>query len=262
MEFYTLASGSSGNASLLRTEGCCILIDAGISCRRICKALQTLSLTVADVDAILLTHSHRDHIAGLPVLCKRCHAPIYATAETFSLLQLPALHPITAQQSFTVGDVEILPLATAHDVAGSVGFRFDSPDGSMGYLTDTGHVPAEALRSLLGVELAVLEANHDVNVLLCGAYPYSLKRRILSDHGHLSNESAGHCAVTLAKHGTGQIVLAHLSRENNTPELAWQTVQSVLQEANCSVQLSVAPRDIQSEVYLICKKSPSCASGS
>ena len=260
MEFYTLASGSSGNCTLVRAGGAMLLFDAGISCRRIERSLRTLGLTLSDLTAVFLTHEHADHIGGLATLCKKCSAPIYASRGMTHLLTCPAV-PFTAGGAVTLGACTVRSFSTSHDAIDPVGYRVDGPDGSFGLLTDTGYVTDAAAETLDGVDLLLLEANHDVETLQYGPYPYFLKRRILGDEGHLSNDAAAAFALRAAERGTRDILLAHLSQENNTPEMAEYAVARALQAAGRTVRLGVAPRDTMSEVHL-CKKSPSFASES
>ena len=260
MEFYTLASGSSGNSTLVRTDGAVLLFDVGISCRRIEQSLRTLGLTLADLTAVFLTHEHTDHISGLATLYKKCSAPIYVSRGMAHLLTCPAV-PFTAGSAVELDCCTVRSFSTSHDAIDPVGYRVDGSEGSFGLLTDTGYVTDAAAETLDGVELLLLEANHDVETLQYGPYPYFLKRRILSDEGHLSNDAAAVFALRAAEHGTHDILLAHLSKENNTPEMAEYAVARALQAAGRTVRLGVAPRDTMSEVHL-CRKSPSFASES
>ena len=252
---HTLASGSSGNALLLSWEGGHILVDAGISCRRISRSLETLGLSLGDLDALCVTHTHSDHISGLATLLKHTDCPVWATAPAGRdlLRRLAGLEDRLreAAGSFAVGDCAVSAFPTAHDAPGSCGYRFDTPDGGVGVLTDSGLVTAEAEAVLPGVALAVLEANHDVEALRSGPYPYFLKERILGPGGHLRNEDAAAFAVTLAAAGAREIVLAHLSRENNTPAMALRAVETALSAAGLSPRLSAAPRDCLSGAYVL-----------
>lgn len=251
---YTLASGSSGNALLLSWAGGRLLVDAGISCRRIAKSLQTLGLDLQDLDAICITHTHSDHISGLQTLLKHTDCPVYATppAGRDLLRRLVLLEDrLEDAAAFSVGDCAVRAFHTSHDAPGSCGYRFDTPDGSVGLLTDSGFVTPEAEAVLPGVSLAVLEANHDVEALRSGAYPYYLKARILGPTGHLRNEDAAAFAVTLAAAGAQEIVLAHLSRENNTPAMALRAVETALNAAGFNPRLSAAPRDRLSGAYVL-----------
>lgn len=254
---HTLASGSSGNALLLSCGETHLLLDAGISCRRILKSLEALGLTAADLDAILITHTHGDHISGLATLIKRCQAPIYASEATARGLAYrvagiePLLRPFVPGAALSIGDCRITTFPNSHDAEGATGYRLDTADGGVGLLTDSGCVTEEAAEALPGVDLMVLEANHDVETLRSGPYPYHLKKRILGEEGHLSNEDAAAFAVTLAESGTSQFVLAHLSRENNTPAMAFNAVERSLSAAGLSPALSVAPRDDLSPAHTV-----------
>ena len=256
---HTLASGSSGNALLFSCGSTHLLVDAGISCRRITRSLEALDLTPADLTAILITHTHVDHISGLQTLLKRTDCPVCATSQTLGALaqRLPALEPrsmvLTGPES--LGEVLVTPFPTSHDAPGSCGFRLDGTGGSAGILTDTGYVTEEAAAVLPGVDLAVLEANHDVETLRSGPYPYYLKQRILGAEGHLSNEDAARFAVMLAQQGAGEILLAHLSRENNTPAMAQRAVETALSAAGLDPVLSVAPRDLMSAPHPVYRRA-------
>ena len=252
---HTLASGSSGNALVLDWGGGRILVDAGISCRRICQGLNTLGLTPEDLDAICITHTHGDHVSGLRILLKRTDCPVFASEPAaWELLERAAGvkdRLDTAEGPFSVRDCTVTPFPTSHDAPGSRGYRFDTPDGGFGLLTDSGVVTPEAAEVLPGAALAVLEANHDVEALQSGPYPYYLKKRILGPGGHLCNEDAAAFAVTLAAAGAREIVLAHLSKENNTPTMALRTVETALSAAGLCPRLSAAPRDTLSDAYVL-----------
>ena len=261
MEFYTIASSSAGNAALVCHEDTHILIDAGVSCRRITQSLAALDLTLEDIDAILITHEHIDHVRALGTLQKKCAVPLYASRGTAAALDYPAerVHAFTPGDALTVGSLRALPFRTSHDARESVGYRIESDDGSLAVLTDTGYITDEAHDLALGADTLLLEANHDVEMLTAGPYPYPLKRRILGEYGHLSNEAAAEFAVECVRAGTSDILLAHLSGENNTPSLAEYAVGRALQAKGLSVRLAAAPRDTISEVH-ICRRSPSFAS--
>ncbi|MBQ7713540.1 MAG: MBL fold metallo-hydrolase [Oscillospiraceae bacterium] len=261
MECYTLASSSSGNAALIRGGGAAVLLDAGISARRIAQSLARLGMTPDELDAVLVTHEHTDHVGGLATLTKHCAVPVYASRGTARLLRCEAsrLRIFDAGDAFAVGGLEIRTFRTSHDAADSVDYRIDAPDGSFGALTDTGYVTEDAARVLTGVELLLLEANHDVGTLQSGPYPYHLKRRILGEHGHLSNDAAAEFALHCARHGARDVLLAHLSAENNTPAMAEYAVARRLQAAGCPVRLGVAPRDTISEAHTVCRASLSFA---
>jgi phosphoribosyl 1,2-cyclic phosphodiesterase len=260
---HTFASGSSGNALLLSCGRTHLLVDAGISCRRITASLRELGLILEEVSAVLITHSHTDHVSGLRTLLKRTRFPVFATAQTGRdlsgrLVDLEGrLAEVPLGQPFSLGDVTVTAFPTSHDAPGSCGYRFDTTDGGVGILTDTGYVTPEAEAVLPGVDLAVLEANHDVETLRSGPYPYYLKERVLGSQGHLCNEDAARFAVTLASAGASEIVLAHLSLENNTPAMARNAVETALSAGGLSPTLSVAPRDVLGKAHMV-RRSAVC----
>lgn len=257
---HTIASGSSGNAALVEREGVCLLVDAGISCRRITAALAELGRTPAELSGVLITHTHSDHIAGLQTLLKRWGGPVFASEEACTDLRrrLPGaegrLVPFAPRHRFSVDGCEVDPFSTSHDAPGPVGFRI----GPVGVLTDTGYVTDAAAETVCGAPLLLLEANHDVEMLRGGPYPYYLKRRILGEQGHLSNEAAARFAAESCRAGTAEIVLAHLSQENNTPAAALAAVSAALEREGLSPALSVAPRESVSVRYeaaeVVCRR--------
>ncbi len=247
MRIVTFASGSSGNCALLSAGETHILFDAGISMRRIRAALARQCLTPQEITAVFITHAHSDHTAGLRTWAKQCAVPIYASAETAAVLRREMPELTIRLRAFDVqdcvepgGGLAVLPFPTMHDAPGSVGYTVCDGETRFGLCTDLGCVTDEVYDALCGVQGAVLEANHDVELLKNGPYPYPLKRRILSDRGHLSNEACGSLAAALVRSGMTRIVLGHLSRENNRPELALRTVQGFVGE---NVELRAAPPD-------------------
>lgn len=262
---HTLASGSEGNAAVISADGVHILVDAGISARRIETALKGLGYPPDTLAAVFITHTHSDHTAGLRVLLKHTGASVYASPAVCAelLRQIPGsaslLRPLCPGDRREMDGLTATAFATSHDAPGSMGYRFDCGGASAGFLTDTGYVTAEAEEILAGVELLLLESNHDVQLLQNGPYPYPLKQRILSDRGHLSNNAAAEFACRMADRGTRQFVLAHLSRENNTPGLALETVGRALRCGGFEdVRLTAAPRAECSEAYIaegaLCRK--------
>ena len=211
---------------------------------------------------ILVTHDHTDHISGVRVLAKQLRLPIYATAGTLESLAGTVeagtqLIPLEEEQE--IAGMGISPFATQHDAPDSCGFRIEAGSRTIGFATDLGAVTATVWAHLLGCHLAVLESNYEDSVLMNCTYPYYLKQRILGECGHLSNETAAEFAVECVRAGTSDILLAHLSDENNSPQLAEYTVGRALQSSGLSVRLAAAPRDTISEVH-ICRRSPSFAS--
>ena len=246
MRVITFASGSGGNCALVSAGDTHILLDAGISCRRIREQLSLTGLAPENLSAILITHEHSEHISGLSTLAKRCLAPIFAPPAVARALErsvpgaLPVLRAVNAGEPFPLGSVTVRAFHTPHDTPESVGWRLDdSLGGSFALATDMGCVTEEIREGLLGAETVLIEANHDPDLLRAGPYPYPLKRRILSDRGHLSNADSALLAAFLAARGTRYIILGHLSRENNTPELAFRTVSAAL--AGSPARLFVAP---------------------
>ena len=227
MEFYTLASSSAGNAALVCHENTHILIDVGISCRRITQSLAALSLTLDDLDGILITHEHIDHVRALGTLQKKHAIPLYASFGTAAAISYPApyLHAFAADETFTIKDLQIRSFRTSHDAKESVGYRIESSDGSLAVLTDTGFITDDAHDAALGADMLLLESNHDVIMLKNGGYPYYLKQRILGNRGHLSNENSGRLLSRVLHDNLKKVILGHLSQENNLPELAYETVR-------------------------------------
>ena len=255
MEIFTLASGSAGNCTLVTEGETAVLIDAGISARRITTALSQLGLSAAQLSGILITHEHTDHVCGLKTLLKQYEIPIFAPRTVanhlcWSIAGLEAyLGLLIPGQDEQLGALSVLPFRTPHDTPESVGYRLTGANASFGLCTDLGHVNQEVLEGLSGVDAALIEANHDPDMLKNGPYPAMLKRRILSEHGHLSNEACGQLAAALFENGASSIVLGHLSRENNSPVLARETVCTALTQAGAdlghSVFLTAAPEKEQ-----------------
>ncbi len=234
MRFCNIASGSSGNCTYIGDEATHLCVDAGISGKRIEQGLNELGLTTADMNGILVTHEHTDHISGLGVVSKRYRIPIYATKGTIGAIKsMPAFSAIPDElffeiepdKPFEIGDFRIRPVRISHDAADPVGFRLDNNGRSVGVLTDLGTYDDYIIDSMKGCSTVMLEANHDVNMLQVGPYPYRLKKRILGDRGHLSNDSCGRLLVELLSDRLQNIILGHLSQENNLAELAYETVR-------------------------------------
>jgi len=258
MQICTLASSSSGNSALLIHEQIRLLIDAGISLRRLSKSMKEINISLEDLDGILITHEHSDHICGLPMICKKYSIPVFAPAGVaegileFNHELEPFLQIIPVGIPFSLGNVTISAFHTPHDVRESVGYRITANKRVFAIATDLGHVSAEVLTALIGTDTVILEANHDANMLKTGPYPFSLKKRILSDYGHLSNRMCGILAKRLYEEGTKCIILAHMSKENNTPDLAYAAVDDALRQAGAvpgeNVSLLVAPRSEHSKL--------------
>lgn len=260
LTFQTFASGSSGNAALLSQGETHVLIDMGISCRRTVQALGALGLKPEALAAVCVTHEHRDHVAGLDTFVKKYRTPIFCSAGTARQLSYRVagieaqLVPFTCGDVLTVGELTVRTFPLSHDASDGAGYRFDGGTGSLGVLTDTGYITEEARNALLGVDFLMLEANHDVECLRSGPYPYALKERVLGACGHLSNDAAAWFARETAGRGTSQILLAHLSAENNTPAMAKNAVGRALAAAGYRGTLSVAPRSEAGPVYRVARQ--------
>lgn len=238
MELFSVRSGSSGNCVCVGTDQSHVMIDAGISAKQIEAGLNSFDMTSSDMDVILLTHEHSDHISGLGVLARKYHLPIYATQGTIDAVATkrslgtidPSLyHVIRPDQTFTIGDMEICPMHISHDAADPVAYtmrqRTGDGDKRVAVCTDLGVYDDYTIERLKGMDAMLLEANHDVKMLEVGPYPYPLKQRILGSRGHLSNESSGQLLGRLLHDKIKHILLGHLSHENNLEELAYETVR-------------------------------------
>ena len=263
LRICSLASGSSGNSYVVFTDNTTLIVDAGISCKRICEGLESLGKSLADVSGILITHEHSDHIKGLPVLLKK-NLPLYVNRETkrgiedaLSLEIAPGNTVIFEQNEvFRIGDIEITSFPTSHDALNPTAFAFEADGRRICIVTDTGCVSPEIKDQIRLADILVLESNHDENVLRMGPYPWFLKQRILSEAGHLSNEAAADALAEIVAEEKSEkrriVLLAHLSRENNFPEMALTTVENTLRENGCSPRacvIKVLSRNEVSEIY-------------
>lgn len=253
IEVIPLFSGSAGNSVYFRCGEEEFLIDAGMSCRAMCTALRQIGSDPKRIRCVFVTHEHTDHIAGLEQLCKRYALPVYVndlsakaicSSEQYPYLSgcLRILEPGTPK---TLYGMEVQAFRTPHDSCGSVGYRFDGMGDSFSYATDLGYVTRAVARNLFGTRTVMFESNHDLTMLKTGRYPASLKRRILSDRGHLSNDACAAFLPHLAQNGAKRIILGHLSKDNNTPALALETAVRALEQAGFhGVTVEVAPRSI------------------
>jgi phosphoribosyl 1,2-cyclic phosphodiesterase len=230
----SIASGSSGNCIYVGDDHTHLLVDTGISRKRVEEGLHALDIKGEELDGILVTHEHSDHIQGLGVFSRKYEVPIYATAGTIegiescrTLGKLPEglLHPIETDKAFTLGEIEIRPFAISHDANEPCGYRFASNRRAVAVATDLGMYDDYIVGHLKNLDALLLEANHDVHMLEVGSYPYPLKRRILGNQGHLSNELSGRLLCDILHDGLKHIVLGHLSKENNYARLAYETVK-------------------------------------
>lgn len=248
---FSLLSGSSGNSTLIVQGDTLILLDGGASGKRLTAAIESLGFSCSDIDAMLITHEHTDHIMGAGVLSRRFDIPIYATAETFSSMNIGPIknvniNTVVPGEEFAVGEIGVVPFSVSHDAADPVGYCFELFEGKFSSLTDTGVVTTDIYNRICDSRYILLESNHDVDMLQFGGYPYSLKKRILGTKGHLSNNTAAALSARLLENGTERIMLGHLSNENNTPEIAYKTAENAINKAGGivgrDVLLSVAKR--------------------
>ncbi len=237
-KFCSLFSSSSGNATFLGNGDRGILIDAGVSAKRIKEALLGREIDPYKIDGIFVTHEHSDHICGIRIIASTYNIPVYATEGTMSALEENGVingkfpFEIMPLEGVTAGDIFVKSFRTPHDSRESCGYKITFPHGQRAVVaTDIGKITPTVEEALMGADLVMLESNHDIAMLQSGPYPYYLKRRILSDVGHLSNEACAEEAVKLIKKGTSRLFLGHLSTENNFPDLAYQTTLSALKSA-------------------------------
>ncbi|MBP2654008.1 MAG: fold metallo-hydrolase [Firmicutes bacterium] len=242
MQVNVLASGSTGNATFLNLGDTNILVDAGISARRIKKELDEIDVNVEDLDAVLITHEHRDHINGLSTLTRKYGVPVYARPDTWKAIldqavakDVPINCRVNMADSLDIGDVKVEPFSISHDAADPVGFSLYHRQTKCAVATDLGFVTEKVKKALAFADVVVLEANHDVDMLKQGSYPWYLKNRILSNRGHLANTDTGWTLARLARKNQCHTFLAHLSQENNRPEVAEKTVADILTGAGCKV---------------------------
>lgn len=269
MRFVSIASGSSGNCTYIGSENAHILVDAGISCKRITDSLRELDVKPQELNGIFITHEHTDHIQGLRVMAKKYGIPIYGTKDTLQKIRIydkkkeidEGLYcPLQPDIPVCAGDLTVNPFSSSHDAADPVVYRIETGTGknkkAAAVVTDLGVYSQYTINHLLGLDAILLEANHDLKMLETGPYPYHLKRRIMGNYGHLSNEASGQLLSEILHDGMKGIVLGHLSKENNYPELAYETVRLEIDEGDCpygasDFSISVASRDRMSDVVYL-----------
>ncbi len=252
MRYISFASGSSGNCALVQGGGVNLLLDAGISMKRIRLGLRSQGLDLEDVTGVLVTHEHTDHVSGLRILSKYTDIPVYLSEGTGRALLREDkcaeknLRPLPPSLTLELGELRILGIPLSHDAAQPLGWRVEGERSALAVLTDLGCVTEGVLSASRGCRFAVVETNHDVDLLLRGPYPAALQRRILGDRGHLSNELGAELALWLAQTGAEKVLLGHLSRENNRPELALAAVRARVGD---TLSVTAAPRDAYSEAF-------------
>lgn len=255
LKYCSLYSGSSGNSFFVQSDNTNILIDAGVSCKKIVSALMELNVDINRIDAILITHEHSDHTNGLYTLCNKYNIPVYISKKTWEALNcIPSKIPekninfFNVLENFEIGDFKIFPFPIPHDAADPCGFNIYYNNKKISVATDIGYVSDELLNHLKNSVSILIESNYDPEILKYSSYPYILKKRISGNDGHLSNESAGKALASLYNWGLKNAILIHLSKENNFPELAYKTVINEFENSE-GFNLAVAPRNNPSKMF-------------
>ncbi len=256
MQLYSIASGSSGNCIYIGTKEAGILIDAGISRKRICEGLEAQKLSLDKIQAIFITHEHSDHISGLGPVLRRAPIPVYATEQTISAIwakgnmkgiEKELFVPVEPERIISLCDMEVMPVSISHDAVNPVCYTVQSDGKKAAVATDMGCYTENLVKHLKSCDSVLVEANHDINLLQVGNYPYALKMRILSEKGHLSNDASAGLIQEILHPGLQHVLLGHLSQENNFPELAYQTVAYELENSSAwnrmDTELLVAKRN-------------------
>lgn len=256
MLMYNLASGSTGNCSLVCSNKSKILVDIGISLKALKQRLKDVGESVDGIDAVLITHEHSDHIKGLGVLLRKFALPVYLTMGTareiinktsLGVINDDLFNYIKSDVEFFINDFKIMPLKISHDAADPVAYRINNNKKSLAVITDLGCYDDYLVKNLQGLDAILLESNHDVKILQTGNYPFELKRRILSDIGHLSNEASAEFLKKLYHIGLKNVILGHLSEENNFPELALTNMENAMFFEETAkkehLKISVAPKN-------------------
>lgn len=260
MKLCSIASGSSGNCIYVANDDTNLLVDVGISKKRIVEGLDSIGVDVADIDGILVTHEHVDHIKSVGVMARAYNVPIYGTYDTLKAIheykstgniEQSLYRPIKADNVFNIKSLAIRPFTTSHDAVDPVCYTFHSNDKKIGVATDLGEYDDYIISNLEGCNVLLLEANYDRNMLQVGPYPYYLKQRIVGNKGHLSNVNTGELLKHIISDKLKYIFLGHLSKENNYPELAYETVKVELEDVLRDSILKVAHRDKPSELVTV-----------
>ncbi len=243
--FLSLVSGSSGNCALVSDGKTTLLADCGLSCKALEQALQRIGISPWDIDALVITHEHNDHIKGAGVVSRKYNLPIFATAKTHECMDIGKIDEhnikyISQDIDFEVGTIGVKPFSIPHDAANPVGYNFFFGNKKLSLATDIGKMNDYIFGHLKGSIAVLLESNHDINMLRFGRYPQVLKKRILGELGHLSNEAAAQTVLELVKNGTRHIMLGHLSNENNTPRLAYTETINLLSKNGVDLKKDAA----------------------
>jgi len=235
LKLTPLFSSSKGNCTYIESDNLRLLVDIGVSCKRVVDALNQIGVAPETINAILVTHEHSDHVSGLKVFLKKYPIPVFATNGTLrGIKEMPQelAHPFTPNHEFQIEGLTVFPFSIPHDANEPCGYTFFNKTEKVTVATDLGHINLDLLNIMEKSNTILLESNHDVNMLRTGKYPYSLKQRIIGNFGHLSNATSAKTVEYLIKKGTKNFILAHLSEENNFPDLALETVRSQLKIGN------------------------------
>lgn len=253
LNFCSLYSGSSGNCLFVENNSTKILVDCGVSGKKVCEGLEAIDKKIEDIDAIIVTHEHSDHVQSLGLISKKYNIPVYANIETWQAMPTQSQKiqennkkTFNNDNDFEIGNLLIHPFSTPHDAANPCGFNIYSGKRKISIATDLGHMDNVILENLKGSSFILLESNYDPEILKVSKYPYILKQRIAGPNGHLSNSTAGKTIGCLIQNDLKTVMLGHLSKENNFPELAYQTVVEELMSQNIDtneIALSVANRN-------------------
>lgn len=240
IRFISLISGSSGNASFISDGKTNLLIDCGMSGLKLKEALSAIDVLPENIDALLLTHEHIDHTKGAGVISRRYNIPIYATEGTHISMDVGKIADeniriVSENVTCDINGIGVTPFAIPHDARQPVGYTFSVGSEKYAVATDIGKMNTDILNHITGSKNVILESNHDIEMLRFGSYPFPLKQRILGELGHLSNETAAKTALYLVQHGTEHIMLGHLSKENNRPEIAMLETYNILTNSNVNV---------------------------
>lgn len=241
MKIKVLASGSKGNSTYIETKNKKILIDMGVTYQYLSQELEKINISPKDIDLILITHTHNDHIKGLQSLVKKTNLKVYVTYGMIKDLasKIPLDNIKILEEETIIDDLKIELIHTSHDVE-SVGFIINNLDKSIVYITDTGYINKKYNEKLSNKNIYIIESNHDEKMLMNGPYPYILKQRVISDKGHLSNKTTAKLLSTIIGPNTEKIILAHISENNNTEELAYNTTQEELEKKNIEKEILIA----------------------
>ena len=255
LKFCSLYSGSSGNSFLVQSNKAKILVDAGVSCKKIVEALASLNIDIEDIDGILVTHEHTDHTQSIGTISKKYGTNIYANKKTWQAMPEQAkkiqeknIYYFSNNETFNLKDLEILPFSIPHDAANPCGFNISNENIKISITTDIGHINSNVLTNLKHSKFVLLEANYEPEVLKYSRYPFNLKERISSPLGHLSNIDAGKTLNYLADFGLEHAIIAHLSNENNFPELAYKSVLEQI-DVNKKLHIEVASRNMPGRFF-------------